>query len=119
MKYTIRGSLLNIVKCLPLLSISLPIGALFVKTAAANQPPVVIESQVKGSQEQPKVIYILPWQGIDTAISIDGDNQKIVLPHFKPINPKAFKQQTRRFYQASLIKLKEQQRKAADTTEKK
>jgi len=66
--------------------------------------PLVINSQVKGSQEQPNVIYIMPWQGIANSISIEGDKQKIVLPNFKPINPKLFKQQTTLFYQVNSTK---------------
>ncbi len=60
--------------------------------------PLVIESQVKGSQEQPNVIYIMPWQGINNPILIEGHNQKIITPNFKPINPKIFKQQAEHFY---------------------
>ena len=71
-------------------------------TAHANKTPVVIETQVKGSQEQPKVIYIMPWQGIETPVIIDTDNPKITLPNFKPINPKQFKQQSALFYKLHL-----------------
>ncbi len=62
-------------------------------TVSSKQAPVVIETQVKGSQEQPTVIYILPWQGIDTPIIIEGEHAKIAMPNFKPINPKQFKKQ--------------------------
>jgi hypothetical protein len=59
--------------------------------------PLIIQSQVKGSQEQPNVIYIMPWQGIDQVIEVKGKARTIKLPHFKPINPKIFKEQVRFF----------------------
>lgn len=64
----------------------------------SQNKPLVIESQVKGSQEQPNVIYIMPWQGIEEPIMIEGNKQKISLPNFKPINPKVFKKQAALFY---------------------
>ena len=59
--------------------------------------PLVIQSQVKGSQEQPNVIYIMPWQGIENPISIENNQRKISLPTFKPVNPKTFKAQVALF----------------------
>lgn len=59
--------------------------------------PLIIQSQVKGSQEQPNVIYIMPWQGVDQVIEVKGKKRTIKLPHFKPINPKVFKEQVRFF----------------------
>ncbi len=76
------------------------------KTNPSNKAPLVIKSQVKGSQEQPNVTYIMPWQGIEKPISIEGNRQKIVLPHFKPINPKLFKKQAKLFYKVNSIKPK-------------
>lgn len=64
--------------------------------------PLVIESQVKGSQEQPKVIYILPWQGISKPININKEQGKTVLPTFEPINPKQFRKQVRAYHQEQL-----------------
>jgi len=89
------------------------------KIATANQAPLVIKSQVKGSQEQPNVIYIMPWQGIENPISIDGDTQKIVLPHFKPINPKSFKKQARLFHKESSIQSKKLKEEAASSSQQK
>ena len=67
-----------------------------------SKTPLVIESQVKGSQEQPNVIYIMPWQGIATPIIVVGNKPKVTLPSFKPINPKVFKRQSAIFYNASI-----------------
>ncbi len=64
---------------------------------ASKNAPLIIQSQVKGSQEQPNVIYIMPWQGVDQVIEVKGKRRTIKLPHFNPINPKVFKAQVRFF----------------------
>lgn len=58
---------------------------------------LTIESKVTGSQEQPKVLYIMPWQGIANPISIKDKNTQLAMPEFKPINPKKFKKEVREF----------------------
>jgi len=68
--------------------------------------PLVIESQVKGSQEQPKVIYITPWQSNDKSISINVTQQQYLLPSFKPINPKKFREQVSVYHQKNSDKQK-------------
>lgn len=69
--------------------------------------PLIIQSQVKGSQEQPNVIYIMPWQEMDKIIEVEGKRRTIKLPHFKPINPKVFKEQVRFFAnKQSVVKAK-------------
>ncbi len=65
----------------------------------AKPANIVINSQVKGSQEQPKVLYIMPWQGIKKPMAIDDSNKVIIMPKFAPINPKAFKRQVNSYYQ--------------------
>ena len=62
-----------------------------------SNKPVVIQSQVTGSQEQPKVLYIMPWQGINNPIDINNEGMRLTLPEFRPINPKLFRQQVRDF----------------------
>ncbi len=58
---------------------------------------MTINSKIKGSQQQPKVLYIMPWQGIKTPIVVKGKTMNLTLPSFKPINPKVFKQQVSDF----------------------
>jgi len=65
--------------------------------SSAEVTPLIIQSQVKGSQEQPNVIYIMPWQGVDQIIEVKGKERTIKLPTFTPIHPKAFKEQVRFF----------------------
>ncbi|MBU2870781.1 hypothetical protein [Colwellia sp. E2M01] len=67
------------------------------KISAEEVTPVIIQSQVKGSQEQPNVIYIMPWQGVEQIIEVKGKERTIKLPQFSPIHPKAFKLQVQAF----------------------
>ena len=66
-------------------------------TEKAAKNTLTIESKVTGSQEQPKVLYIMPWQGIAKPISIKDKKTQLTMPEFKPINPKAFKKEVREF----------------------
>jgi len=60
---------------------------------------VFIESQVKGSQEQPNVIYVMPWRGVEHPVVIKNSQQHILLPKFRPINPKTFRKQVKTYSQ--------------------
>jgi len=62
-----------------------------------SQQILTIESKVTGSQEQPKVLYIMPWQGITNPITIKDKEMQLTLPKFQPINPKIFKKEVRDF----------------------
>ncbi|MCL1068105.1 hypothetical protein L2735_15050 [Shewanella olleyana] len=73
------------------------------KANTSNQP-VLIESKVTGTQEQPKVLYIMPWQGITNPIAIQDKNMQITLPEFRPINPKHFQKEVREFSAAQGVK---------------
>ncbi|MCL1099202.1 hypothetical protein [Shewanella gelidii] len=66
-------------------------------SSGQSKKPVVIESQVKGSQEQPKVLYIMPWQGITNPIALSDKEMQVQLPDFRPIHPKSFQQQVSEF----------------------
>lgn len=59
----------------------------------------VIKSQVQASQEQPNVIYITPWQDLDTPIEIDSVNNAVILPSFQPVNPREFRKKVKEYYQ--------------------
>ncbi|WP_028117452.1 hypothetical protein [Ferrimonas senticii] len=59
-------------------------------TTNANKP-VLIESQVTGSTAQPKVTYIIPWQGTGEPIEVTGGDQAIVVPRWQPLNPTEFR----------------------------
>lgn len=82
-------------------SITLAIAVLLMSVQTTNSAeadaPLIIQSQVKGSQEQPNVIYIMPWQGVDQIIEVKGKERTIKLPKFSPIHPEVFKEQVR-FY---------------------
>lgn len=59
--------------------------------------PMMIESQVKGSQEQPNVIYIMPWQSIDHTIPEYALPKAHTELQFKPVNPKEFRRKVNAF----------------------
>ncbi|WP_334078421.1 hypothetical protein [Microbulbifer sp. M83] len=40
--------------------------------AAQAEEPIELESTIIGSQEQPKVLYIIPWKQADSLQKIDG-----------------------------------------------
>lgn len=74
------------------------------KKVSNNIKPVIIETQVQGSQEQPNVIYITPWQEVKTLVKIEDKKMSIFLPKFEPINPKHFKKKVHAYYQSQTIK---------------
>jgi hypothetical protein len=63
----------------------------------------VIETRVQGSQEQPKVIYIMPWQENDEAVSIQEQLLQVSLPQLAPVNPKHFKNKLTTYYQKKTL----------------
>jgi len=65
--------------------------------AKTVEKTITIETKVTGSQEQPKVLYIMPWQGVANPITIKDQKTQLSMPEFKPINPKAFKKEVRDF----------------------
>jgi len=71
-----------------------------------GQKTLTIESKVTGSQEQPKVLYIMPWQGIANPITINDQKTELTMPQFKPINPKIFKKEVRNFVAGQASKVK-------------
>ncbi|WP_153912800.1 hypothetical protein [Shewanella sp. TC10] len=74
------------------------------ETISTANKPLLIESKVTGTQEQPKVLYIMPWQGITNPIAIQDKNMQITLPEFRPINPKHFQKEVREFSAAQGVK---------------
>ncbi|WP_298442749.1 hypothetical protein [uncultured Ferrimonas sp.] len=82
-----------------------PVQQATIKQQAVSQPaqrrnqPLLIESRVTGSQQQPNVIYVMPWQGIDNAVAITPTPLLISLPQLQPIHPSRFQQQIRQHAQ--------------------
>lgn len=83
------------------LSLSLSLPAQQVTESVNEKTPAsyVIETQVQGSQEQPKVIYITPWQELNSTLSIEDHELRIRLPALAPVNPKVFKDNVNNYYQ--------------------
>jgi len=88
--------------------VSLKVSANDTNNKIKTKQPLIIKSKIQGSQEQPKVLYIMPWQGIKTPIVVKGKNMSITLPNFKPINPRVFKQQVKDFNEQQKINNKGQ-----------
>lgn len=63
----------------------------FTKAEGEKSTTITIESKVKGSQEQPNVIYITPWQDNTSVINIENQKTIVKLPQLKPVNPVLFK----------------------------
>ena len=61
----------------------------------------VIETLVQGSQEQPNVIYITPWQESGKNVTIEQQSLQITLPKLTPVTPKKFKKQLHDYYQVN------------------
>jgi hypothetical protein len=70
----------------------------------AKKSTYVIETLVQGSQEQPNVIYITPWQDNEGAINIQGQSLPVVLPKPMPVTPKVFKKKLHQYEQQKATK---------------
>lgn len=66
------------------------LGLLLVASAAAEQPVVNLESTVTGNQEQPKVMYIMPWQAPDGPDSLYQDFDSQMGSLFDPVERDSF-----------------------------
>jgi len=73
------------------------------ESTVKNKSSYVIETLVQGSQEQPNVIYITPWQENEKAIIIQGQSLQVSLPKLMPVTPKAFKKKIRAFHQSQKV----------------
>ena len=63
----------------------LAIGLLLVAPLRA-EPVVEVESTISGSQEQPRVIYILPWQKPGDGAALEQQLDQLLLQ--QPLAPK-------------------------------
>lgn len=54
---------------------------------------ISLHSTITGNQEQPKVLYIVPWQGPGGADQLDGGLQPIVSDVFAPIDRREFQRE--------------------------
>jgi hypothetical protein len=61
--------------------------------AFAQEPNVTLHSTVSGNQEQPKVMYILPWQQPGDARFEQGFNAQLSGDLFQPLDRQEFVRQ--------------------------
>lgn len=71
-------------------------------SAAAQQAVVNLQSTVKGNQEQPKVLYIVPWQPPEAGQFDYQPLQSLVGEVFEPVDREEFVREIQ--YQALLEK---------------
>ena len=58
--------------------------------SAQQTAPVKIETTVSGNQEQPKTIYVLPWQSPVSVIRIPGQPLLPQIPALSPLDRQQF-----------------------------
>ncbi|MBZ9610067.1 hypothetical protein [Rheinheimera maricola] len=69
----------------------LAVGMLHCLSAVAQQAESVkIETTVSGNQEQPKTIYVLPWQSPVSVIRIPGQPLQPSIPALSPLDRQQF-----------------------------
>lgn len=83
-----------ITKMLAALSLLLTVIA-FSSTAQAQEAQVVLRSTVTGNQEQPKVLYLVPWQKADTPELIYQPLQSLVDGVFEEVGREEFLREIR------------------------
>jgi hypothetical protein len=63
--------------------------------ARGGESSVVLQSTITGNQEQPKVLYIVPWQGPGGADQLNTGLQPIVSDVFAPLDRREFQRELR------------------------
>lgn len=71
------------------------ISLLMVQAASAQEARVVLRSTVMGNQEQPKVLYIVPWQQAATPELIYQPLQSLVDGVFEQVDREEFLRELR------------------------
>lgn len=72
-------------------ALGLSLLALLLPATAMAQQILTIESTITGSQEQPRVISIVPWHTVNEPEYIGEDlNVELVVDVFKPLDRDAF-----------------------------
>lgn len=61
------------------------LAAALITHSVSAEPVVEVESTISGSQEQPRVIYILPWQKPGDGAALDQQLDSLLLQ--QPLSP--------------------------------
>lgn len=104
MKIYVKTCMKAAIKITALVYMASVSNAVFAEEKQVKKSTYVIETQVQGSQEQPNVIYITPWQDNKNTVNIDKTNLPISLPQLTAVNPKKFKQTLRTYHQQNQTK---------------
>lgn len=73
-----------------LVLISIVLSASFSLSAQQREQQVQVESTISGNQEQPKTIYVLPWQSPVSVIRIPGEPLTQQVPALSPLERQQF-----------------------------
>ncbi len=60
---------------------------------AGGEASVVLQSTITGNQEQPKVLYIVPWQGPGGADQLNTGLQPVLSDVFAPVDRREFQRE--------------------------
>ena len=71
------------------------LGSVATSTMAEEEAVVVLRSTVKGNQEQPKVLYIVPWQQPEGPDSLYQPLESLVNDVFNPVERVEFTRELR------------------------
>lgn len=61
-----------------------------VKQSSEPMATVEIESTISGNAEQPKTIYVLPWQDSVARIKMNGDDENTATDDVQPLDREEF-----------------------------
>jgi hypothetical protein len=68
-------------------------GAKGSSAARGGESNVVLQSTITGNQEQPKVLYIVPWQGPGGTDQLNTGLQPVVSDVFAPLDRREFQRE--------------------------
>jgi hypothetical protein len=76
---------------------ALVLSLVFSQSAIAQNQSIDLESTFKGNQEQPKVLYIVPWQKIDAPEAYYQPLESLINENFELLDRDEFRREVR-FY---------------------
>ena len=76
---------------------ALVLSLVFSQNAIAQNQSIDLESTFKGNQEQPKVLYIVPWQKIDAPEAYCQPLESLINENFELLDRDEFRREVR-FY---------------------
>ena len=75
--------------------LAVPLTLAFASVFAAEEANVVLHSTITGNQEQPKVLYIVPWQAPGANDQLQQPLQPLLDEVFEPVDRQEFLRELR------------------------